>query len=136
MPRAHFATVSDARAGFKDMIDAAHQGGAGVVHRAGEAYALVPLPLIRDQLMASLDTSPEVFREDGAIGLSLSGMPFASEGATLEDAAADMLDALREYAEDWPRLRQAPNHARMSRLVPFIDLSTDEQLLEWLTGAS
>ena len=41
-----------------------------------------------------------------------------------------------EYAEDWPRLRHAGNHRRMETLVPLVDLSTDEQLTDWLTGAA
>lgn len=135
MPLAQFDTVAEARARFKEMIDAASNGGVGVVHRSGEAYALVPAELMRKQLLASLPTRPEVFREDDGVGLALPGMPFATEGSSLEEAARDMLLALREYSEDWPRLRHAPNHAPMATLVPFIDLCSDEQLLDWLTGA-
>lgn len=136
MPLAQFDTVADGRAGFKDMIDAASTGGAGVVHRSGEAFAVVPVETVRRALLASVGTVPEVFREGDGIGLSLRGMPFASEGSTLEEAAADMVEALREYAEDWPRLRHAGNHRRMETLVPLVDLSTDEQLTDWLTGAA
>ena len=134
MPVATFETIAAARSGFKDLIDAAHSGGAGVVRRSSETYAVVPLELIRESLLPSLGTTPEVFREDDGVGLVLPGMPFATEGNTLEEAAADMVAALREYAEDWPRLRQAANHRKMRLLVPVIDLSTDEQLLAWLTG--
>lgn len=110
MPLATFDTVAAARSGFKELIDAAHSGGAGVVHRAGEAYAVVPVELIRERLLPALGTTPEIFREDDGVGLILTGMPFAAEGSTLDEAAADMVDALREYAQDWPRLSQTPNH--------------------------
>lgn len=86
------------------------------------------------EMRSSLDT-PELVFEDGGVGIVLPGAPFAAEGATLADAAADMVDALREYAEDWPRLRQSPNHMHLAALVTFVDISTDEQLMSWLTGA-
>ena len=47
-----------------------------------------------------------------------------------------MIDALREYAEDWQeRLLDAPNHRNNWGLVQLICLSTDDQLREWLVGA-
>lgn len=94
----------------------------------------MPVGLIRERLIPALGTSPEVFREDDGFRLALPGIPFATEGRTLDEAACKMVEALREYGGDWPRLRHAPNHQQMSMLVPFIDLSTDEQLLDWLTG--
>ncbi|SEG42856.1 hypothetical protein SAMN05444920_102996 [Nonomuraea solani] len=46
-----------------------------------------------------------------------------------------MIEALREYAEDWQsRLLDAPNHRENWGLVQLISLSDDEQLREWLVG--
>ncbi|WP_431927398.1 hypothetical protein [Nonomuraea jabiensis] len=46
-----------------------------------------------------------------------------------------MVDALREYAEDWQdRLLDAPNHRENWGLVQLISLSDDDQLREWLVG--
>lgn len=62
----------------------------------------------------------------------MSGRPFVSEGATVDDALADLLESLREYAEDWDtRLQHAPNHQDNWALVQLVKLSSEEELLEW-----
>jgi hypothetical protein len=64
----------------------------------------------------------------------MPGLPIAAEGVTLNEATADLIEALREYAEDWEdHLQAAPNHAGNWALVQIIDASTDEQLAQWLT---
>lgn len=134
MVRAEFATVAEARAGIKDMLDAAQAGGAGVIHRDGRRFAVVSAEALRSALLRSVDLTPEVYFEGDSVGLALPGAPFAAEGADLLEAAEDMIAALREYADDWQRLRHAPNHARHVLLVMLIETSTDEQLRSWLTG--
>jgi hypothetical protein len=58
-----------------------------------------------------------------------------ADGATFDEAIDDVIDALREYAEDWQdRLLDAPNHANNWGLVQLISLSDDEQLRDWLVG--
>lgn len=48
-----------------------------------------------------------------------------------------MIDALREYADDWQdRLLDAPNHREHWGLVQLVSLSNDEQLRDWLIGAT
>ena len=65
----------------------------------------------------------------------IPGLPVAADGSTFEEAIADMVDALREYAEDWQdHLMHAPNHRDNWGLVQLISLSSDEQLSEWLAG--
>lgn len=80
----------------------------------------------------ALTTTSTVVHEDDGPGSILAGKPFATEGGTLDKAAADMVDALREYAQDWPRLSEAPNHRAMEALVTFVDASTDTELSAWL----
>jgi hypothetical protein len=49
----------------------------------------------------------------------------------------EMIDAVREYAEDWQdRLRTAGNHENSWGLVQLASLSDDDQLREWLVGSS
>ena len=49
--------------------------------------------------------------------------------------ASSSVLVLREYSEDWSeRLLHAPNHSANWGLVQFVDLSTDTQLMDWLTG--
>lgn len=128
-----FTTMAAARAGFKDMLDAAQDGSAGLVSRDGRRYAVVGADDLHEMLRPATPT-PEVFFEDGRVGLVIPGAPLATEADTLDEATADMLDALRDYAADWPRLRHAPNHSRNRALVMFVEVSTDEQLTTWLTG--
>ncbi len=59
----------------------------------------------------------------------------AADGASFDDAIDEMIDALREYAEDWQdHLLDAPNHRDNWGLVQLISLSDDEQLHDWLVG--
>ena len=54
---------------------------------------------------------------------------------TLDAAIADLIDGLREYAEDWnDHLHTAPNHAGHLSLVELVELSDDDQLRDWLLG--
>ncbi|UXW86488.1 hypothetical protein NFX31_02815 [Microbacterium azadirachtae] len=70
--------------------------------------------------------------DHGRIIALMSGRPFVSEGATVDDALSDLVLSLREYAEDWEaRLQQAPNHRDNWSLVQLVKLSSDAQLLEW-----
>lgn len=101
MPSVEFATVTEARAGFKAMFEAAQNGGAGLVHRDGHRFALVDADRIADALHAALPITPEVYFEEDVVGLALPGAPFAAEGNDLEEAAEEMIEALREYAQDW-----------------------------------
>jgi hypothetical protein len=74
-----------------------------------------------------------VTREDDRTIAFREGRPFVSEGADVDGALADLPLLLREYAEDWDdRLESAPNHTGNWAVVQLINLSTDEQLLEWL----
>ena len=57
--------------------------------------------------------------------------------STFDAAINEMIDALREYAEDWQdHLLDAPNHRDNWGLVQMICLSTDDQLREWLVGGA
>lgn len=65
----------------------------------------------------------------------LPGSPISADGSTFDEAIAEMVDALREYAADWrERLHKAPDHRRRRDLVQLIDLKSDDQLRDWLIG--
>ncbi|MGH3341673.1 MAG: hypothetical protein ACRDPK_02090 [Carbonactinosporaceae bacterium] len=62
-------------------------------------------------------------------------MPVHGDGETFEDAVSDLVDALREYAEDWnARPYLAPNHRDHRAVVELVELSSDEQLRDWIVG--
>jgi hypothetical protein len=68
--------------------------------------------------------------------IALSGVPVAADGATVDEAVVEMVDALRDYSEAWTeRLRLAPNHADNWGLVQIVTLASDEQLRNWLLAA-
>ena len=63
------------------------------------------------------------------------GLPTTYDGASFDEAADEMVGALREYADDWAqRLRLAPNHAANWALVQLVGLSDDDELRGWITG--
>jgi predicted RNase H-like HicB family nuclease len=127
---------ADARRSFKTILDTSDRGGLSVVTRAGSSASVVNTDRLRAFLVRNTPAKVQVVNEDGAWAMFIPGLPLAAEGRTLEEATLDLIDALRDYAEDWvDHLRTAPNHEENWALVQIVDASTDEQLAEWLTGS-
>ena len=60
-------------------------------------------------------------------------MPVHGDAETFDEAIDDLIDALREYAEDWnTRLHRATNHQHQRSIVELVELSDDAQLRDWL----
>ena len=75
--------------------------------------------------------------EAGGWSVFIPGLPVAAGGASFEEAIAETIGALREYAEDWQNhLLDAANHVNNWGLVQLISLSDDDQLRDWLLGSS
>lgn len=75
----------------------------------------------------------EVVPEGGGWSVFIPGAPIAADGATLDAAITEMIDALREYAEDWrAHLRASPTHRQHQHLVELINQSDDAQLRDLL----
>lgn len=127
---------ADARRSFKTILDTSDRGGLSLVTRAGSSASVVNTDRLRAFLVRNTPAKVQVVNEDGAWAMFIPGLPLAAEGRTLEEATLDLIDALRDYAEDWEdHLRTAPNHEENWALVQIVDASTDEQLAEWLTGS-
>ncbi|HST49499.1 hypothetical protein [Jatrophihabitans sp.] len=76
-----------------------------------------------------------VVAEAGGWSTFLPGLPISGHGGTFDEAVSDLVSALREYAGDWnDHLYFAPNHRWNVELVQLVELSTDEQLQEWILG--
>lgn len=89
----------------------------------------------QEQPIASIlfDSYAEVVSEAGGWLVFIPDLPLAADGNSLADALTDMVDALRQHADDWQeRLLDAPNHRENWGLVQMISLSSDEQLRSWL----
>lgn len=133
MTTRHFGTFTAARSNLRDLFDTAHSGRVTTVIRDRERFAVVDAGLLRAHLAALRPSGAVVVAEGGGWAAFLPGLPIAGEGADLDGALEDLIDALREYATDWnERLLDAPNHRDNWSLVTLTELSTDEQLKGWL----
>ncbi len=129
-----YRTVADARAHIKDVLDGAERGDVVTIERGLHRSAVVDAALLRTALAQSITAHVRVGSEDGRWFAYLDGQPFASDGATLDEALTDLRESLREYAIDWhDHLRTAPNHSSNRALVTLIDLSDDEELAQWIS---
>jgi predicted RNase H-like HicB family nuclease len=137
MTSTHYDSYTDARAHLKDLLDAAERGRVATVRRDANRTAVVEAERLRSVLASLLPSRAQVVAECGGWSVFIPGLPVAADGDTFAEAIDEMLDALREYADDWQdHLLDAPNHVQDWGLVQLIGLSDDEQLRAWLTGSS
>jgi predicted RNase H-like HicB family nuclease len=136
MSAVHYESYTTARANLKDVLDHAENGGLVTVRREAGVAAVVNAGRLRHLLASVVSPRVEVVAESDGWSAFIPGLPIAGAGATLDDAVADISDALREYADDWPRLQHAPNHREHWGLAQLVELSDDAQLHEWITGST
>ncbi|MFC8448388.1 prevent-host-death protein [Kitasatospora sp. NPDC057223] len=137
MSAVHYESYTEARSHLKDLLDAAEQGRVATVRRDAGRAAVVDVERLRHFLSTVCVSRAQVVAEGGGWSAFIPGLPVAADGATFDEAIGEMLDALREYAEDWQeRLQGAPNHRDNWGLVQLISLSDDDQLRDWLVGAA
>lgn len=134
MSKVEFAGMAEGRAHLKELLDAAQAGTPASVRRDVHSFAILDAERLRP-FLAGVGVRAEVVAEDDGWSIFLPGLPVAADAATFDGAVAEMVDALREYADDWvDHLAAAPNHADSWGLVQLVALSTDEQLAAWLTS--
>lgn len=135
MATVHYDSYSEARSHFKDLLDAAARGRPATVRRDLSRTALVDADRLRHVLSVLSPARAEVVAEGDGWSVFIPGLPIAADGGTFDEAVEEMIDALREYAEDWQdRLLDAPNHRDHWGLVQMVSLSDDAQLRAWLVG--
>jgi hypothetical protein len=128
-----YRSAREAREHFKEILDAADDGRPATVTRDARRVAAVDADRLVHFLTSVRPAGAEVVAENDSWSLFIPGLPVAADGATLDDAVAEMIDALRDYAEEWvDHLRLAPNHAENWGLVQIVALSSDQQLRDWL----
>ena len=131
-----FDSYSEARGHFKDLLDAAERGQPGLVRREGQQAAFVNAERLLSFLARLCPARAQVVAEAGGWSVFIPNLPVAADGATFDEALVEMVDALREYADDWQdHLRDAPNHRDNWGLVQLVSLSDDDQLKEWLAAS-
>ncbi len=132
----HYDSYTEARAHFKQLLDAAERGKVATLRRDGARTAVVDVERLRRSLATLAPSGAQVVSEGGGWSVFIPGLPVASDGGTFDEAVDQMIDALREYADDWQeRLLEAPNHRDNWGLVQLISLSDDHQLRDWLVGS-
>lgn len=136
MPALHYDSYTAARAHLKELLDAAGKGRVATLRRDAVTAAVVDVARLRYFLGVVCPSRAQVVAEAGGWSVFVPGLPVAADGATFDEAVAEMIVALREYADDWQdRLSDAPNHRNNWGLVQLVGLSDDAQLREWLVGS-
>lgn len=131
----HFESFTAARTNLRSVLDAAREGIVTTVVRENERYVVVNASHLRRDLSFLRPADAVVCAEGGGWSAVLPGLPVAGEGDTFDEAIDDLVEALREYAEDWnARLYRAPNHCEHRAVVELVELSDDEQLRSWVLG--
>lgn len=129
----HFSSYTSARTNLRSVLDAAHAGLVTTVVRDNERYVVLDAEVLRGELGQLLQSRTVVVAEGGGWSAIMPGVPVHGDAATFEEAIADLIQALREYAEDWNEdLHAAPNHRQHRALVELVELCSDEQLRDWL----
>src|SRR5258708_4837014 len=135
MPAVHYDSYTDARKNLKDLLDAAESGRVATVRRDSVTTAVLDAARLRHFLASVLPSRAQVVQEAGGWSVFIPGLPVAADGGTFDDALTDMIDALREYVDDWQdHLPGAVNHRENWGLVQLISLSSDDELRDWLAG--
>lgn len=128
-----YSSAREAREHFKEILDAADDGRPATVRRDDRRIAAVDADRLLGFLSRTTPSQAQAVAENDGWSLFIPGLPVAADGATLDEAVEEMIDALREYADAWvERLRLAPNHADNWGLVQIVSLASDRQLRDWL----
>lgn len=125
-----------ARSHFKEVLDGAERAQTPIIERGRSHFAVIDQQALTNHLMATVVVDVQLVEEDGAFVLVMTGLPFASEATSIDEALKHLVLDLRDYAHDWYELfSNAPNHSDNWGLVTLISLLTDEELEAWLVNA-
>ncbi|MGH3679952.1 MAG: hypothetical protein ACRDT2_06815 [Natronosporangium sp.] len=97
----HCDCYTEARAHLKDLLDAAERGYVATVQRDAARTAVVDVDRFRSSLASLSIPRAQVVAEADGWSVFIPRLPIAADGATFDGAIAEMIVALREYAEDW-----------------------------------
>jgi len=108
----------EARDNFSGLLDEAAHGGVPVVLRDDQSFVLVTRDAYDDALAARAPFDVRSSVHNGQFSLWLDDIPVHAVGSSLDEAEAELLDALIDYADLWlSELRHAPNHRQHEPLV-------------------
>jgi predicted RNase H-like HicB family nuclease len=123
-----FRTLSASRTALTTIFDRAEAGSATVMGRRGHSpVAVLPVDRADEALAANFPLDPKVSFGAGGVAAWIAELPVHAQGATIEEAGQALVEALREYADDWESsLRHAPNHAENWGYVFRVRLRPDD----------
>jgi len=132
----HFASYTEARTHLRSVLDSARAGRVTTVQRDEERFAVVDAGRLVTTLMRLRPANAVVVAEGGGWSAVAPGLPVHGDGPTFDEAMDDLLEGLRDYADDWnARLLDAPNHRNNWDVVEIVQLASDDQLRAWLLAA-
>lgn len=132
----HFGTFTETRKHLRSVLDSALSGRVTTVQRDDERFAVVDADRLLRTLMRLRPAGTVVVAEGGGWAAFLPGLPVHGDGPTFEAAVDDLIEALREYADDWnAHLLDVPNHREHWAVVELTQLARDDQLRAWLLAA-
>ena len=126
--------VSVARPRLSPLLDEVQEGRAVVIERRGFKALVTSLDAEEKLLARCYGFNPEVHvAGSGSVGIWLPELTLHAQGATLEEAEDDLVDAVTDYVADWHSLlRNAPNHADRHGWVQRIMLAADHERIKSL----
>src|ERR1700758_5516785 len=98
----HYDSYTAAREHLKDVLDSAESGQVVTVRRDSATAAVLSAERLRHFLASVLPSRVQVVAEAGGWSAFIPGLPVAASAADYDGMIADVVDSLREYAEDWP----------------------------------
>ena len=129
----YFGSFTETRKNLRSVLDSARAGRITTVQRDAERFAVVDADRLVHTLMRLRPAGATVIAEGGGWAAVMPGLPVHGDGPTFEGAIQDLLEALREYADDWnERLLNVPNHRENWPVVELVQLASDDQLRAWL----
>jgi hypothetical protein len=119
--------MTEARRHLPALLDKARGGEWQLIGRRGRSEAVLANVAELDELLSTTYRfRPEVDFAEQGVGIWLPELETHGVGATLDDALADLADAMVEYAADWvDHLRHAANHRPRAGYVRRIQLAGD-----------
>ncbi|MDQ3611865.1 MAG: prevent-host-death protein [Actinomycetota bacterium] len=133
MTTRHFPSFTEARRQLRLVLDSAQSGRVTTVQRDKQRFAVVDAGQLAARFMRLRPSGALMVAEGGGWAALLPGLPVAGDGDTFEEAIDDLIDTLREYAQDWnDRLLDAPNHRDNRDVVEIVELASDDELRAWI----
>ena len=129
--------ATEARANWSQFVNAAESGEWQLISKYSQRVVAVRAQDLLSLLSVCYSFHPEVLIEDEGYAIWLPELEIYGQGASLEEAIADLLESAREYADEWEdELRHAPNHRDRAGWVRRIQLAGDDtSLCEVLLGS-